>query len=133
MNKLPAELELGIAVIDEQHLNFVQITEDLKKYMDEGKSQEKMTEIFDRLSDYANYHFETEEKYFTEFGYENTKEHIREHKKFKEDLQSLIARERSGDKTTSIEIIFFLEDWLKNHVANQDRKYVDCFLDHGLK
>jgi hemerythrin len=126
------ELSVGVGAIDDQHKHFIGIINRLYDAVQERKSTEVIAEILEDLRVYALYHFETEEKYFEQFDYAGAAEHIKEHKKLTARLEHLIADEKKGKKTVVIETIYFLEDWLKNHLAKMDRKYIDCFKDHGL-
>jgi hemerythrin-like metal-binding protein len=126
------DLSVGVDAIDEQHKHFISLINKLYDAVDKETTHESIKGLLSELEEYAKYHFETEEKYFKEFNYSGAEEHIREHRNLTKRLDHLIADEEKGKKTVVIETIYFLEDWLKNHLAKQDKKYVDCFKDHGL-
>jgi hemerythrin len=126
------DLSVEVELIDEQHKHFIAIINKLYAAVESGRSSEQIETVLSELQEYAKYHFETEEKYFEMFKYEGAVEHIAEHQKLTKRLEHLISDQKLGKKTVVIETIYFLEDWLKNHLSQLDRKYVECFKDHGL-
>lgn len=55
-------LEIGIELIDEQHKKLVQILNRLAAHLANRSHSVALNAIFDELADYADYHFESEEK-----------------------------------------------------------------------
>lgn len=100
--------------------------------IDQRKFQEELGGILDKLIQYAGYHFQTEEKYFEEFGYSEKEEHIAEHNKFKEKVLDIHKKHKDEEMELSFELVDFLEDWLLDHLMTMDRKYVELFKSKGL-
>ncbi len=123
---------VGIAEIDEQHKQFVWIMDKLSKAITDLKPKEVLGQIFNDLDRYVSYHFSTEENYFKKFHYQGAGEHIEEHEKFIERLTEVKDKYSRDEMRLSLELISILSDWLVNHVHDMDRKYVDCFHEHGL-
>ena len=55
------QLETGIAIIDDQHRNLVILLNKLGQQYVQGVSKQAIEHILKELSDYADYHFQTEE------------------------------------------------------------------------
>ena len=123
---------VGIGVIDEQHKQFVFILDKLSAAIGEARTKEVLTQILNDLDGYVIYHFGTEEKYFKEFNYAGAQEHMVEHRKFVERLTDIKDKFAKDQLRLSLELTSFMSDWLVNHVADMDRKYIKCFNDHGL-
>jgi hemerythrin-like metal-binding protein len=123
---------LGIIIIDEQHRKFVDTINALYESISAGQVKENMPAVFQGLDDYANFHFATEEKYFDEFHYEGAAEHKDKHQEFRGILE--VFREQVAEHAVevSINLLDYLEDWLLDHLITMDKKYVQCFKDHGL-
>ncbi len=123
---------IGVKEIDEQHHHFVSILNKLYEYINLGKKKEEMSAILGELIMHTELHFATEEKYFDEFNYELKDEHKALHKDLKEKVLEFHKQFLSGEKDITLELLDFLENWLLDHMANQDKKYIKCFHDHGL-
>lgn len=139
--KFPWKLEydLGIAVIDEQHRGFVRVLNEVVEAIDRrAVTRDKLVGILKQLSDYAIHHFNTEEGYFAEFHYDGTEEHVAVHEDFcdkiKEHAEAVEQATGADDfNRLAEEIAKYADWWLTDHIQQMDRRYVECFRQHGLK
>ncbi len=125
------DYSVNVKLIDDQHKHFVGIMNLLYKKIQSNKT-DRIPEIIDEPVSYAETHFETEEKYFKEFNYDGTDEHKMEHNKLKERVSEFLSRKNTDSLNFAFELLDFLENWLVDHLANMDKKYTQCFNDHGL-
>lgn len=124
---------VGVEELDNQHkLMFVTINE-LLDAINENKTEEHLGHIIESLVKYKTFHFATEEKYFKQFNYEESEEHILKHREFNEKLTALKEKYPSYTVEFAFELVDFLEDWLINHLMVEDQKYKECFTLNGLK
>lgn len=128
------EYRLGIGVIDAQHKWFVNTLEELEEALAQTQEiHKKVATVLNKLDAYAKFHFDTEEKYFDEFHYDGANDHKKEHQMFRERLAELRKQYEIDEVDTSFKLADYLEDWLLNHLATMDAKYVPCFKEHGLQ
>lgn len=128
------ENSVGIEEFDKQHQKLFSIINDLYGLMAQSKAQEGIKNVLDNLVSYADYHFQTEEKYFNQFDYEHKLEHILLHERYKERIAQFINESKENSETVvSYSILDFLEDWWLNHINIEDKGYTECFKGHGLK
>ncbi len=92
-----------------------------------------------KFCDYAVYHFDTEEKYFDQFGYSEAENHKDEHKNLLEQVTSFKTaydegktRRDGSESIINVDLYYFLKDGLINHIQISDRKYVPLFKERGL-
>lgn len=124
-------LILDIKEIDDQHKELVECIDFLYE-ASKSKDHDKATrKALDTLFKYADVHFKTEEKYFKKFDYEGAADHIRIHEQFRKDVAKFDERFRKDEKIIK-PLLKFLAEWVTTHVMEIDRKYVNCFHDHGL-
>lgn len=127
------KFNLGIKIIDDQHKYFVSVLNELLASLGDPKNSKQLIEnVFKKLSDYINFHFATEEKYFKQFNYQDAEEHIAKHNEFKQKIESLKQEYIADQISTQYSLADYLEDWLLDHLATMDKKYVECFHSHGL-
>lgn len=124
------EYSVNVEIIDEQHKHFVSILNKLYENV-QSKNTEALPEILTELVKYKEYHFDTEEKYFKEFGYSEAKEHIAEHDKLKAEVNKFLER-KDDPLIVCFDLLDFLENWLVHHLSELDKKYTKCFNEHGL-
>ena len=134
MIKWSTTYAVGFREIDEQHQKFFATFNELYDAFLLGEEADKVGAILNELTDYIEHHFVTEEKYFREFQYEATAEHIEQHdifrnqiSEFKKHFQKTVDRKGLAD-----ELVELLDSWLVEHLVKMDQKYVECFKEHGL-
>ena len=125
---------VGVEEIDLQHQRMFSIINDLYDQMVTFKAHEDIDAMLDKLVEYADFHFKTEEKYFDEFNYEEKEVHETIHQAYVDEVKKLMAKKKEGvGVELSYEIFDFLQKWWVGHINFEDKKYTHCFHIHGLK
>jgi len=130
------EYALGIAEIDNQHQKIVEIINSLYQMFSENKMTEAaaLQTILKELTDYADYHFTTEENYFTTFKYPQAAGHIEKHNQYREKVEEFKKQlDNNNLKETFFTMTNFLHEWWVWHINNMDREYVPLFKENGIK
>ena len=114
----------GVEIIDQQHRQLVDILNRLAKQFVSGSfNQGDMVKILGELSDYAAYHFDTEEKIWRRHfsGHPMLSAHERAHHDFFEKVRQI--SENRGQVEEFIDDLFgFLTRWLAFHILDNDRR-----------
>lgn len=112
-------LKTGILSIDEQHQELFETINKLEKCK---TSESIFYKVLSDLNRYISVHFVTEEDYMKHTGYPKFKVHKECHEKFSADLKKLFKENssKSSIMNSRIELIEFVENWLKNHYENED-------------
>jgi hemerythrin len=126
-------LKVGIGVIDGQHKGLVQLTNGLNDAMKEGKAKTALGNIIAALIGYAGTHFATEERYFDKFVYPERAAHKKEHAEFVTKVSGFKKGFEEGKIALSIEVVNFLAQWLKKHIAGSDKAYAPFLIERGLR
>jgi hemerythrin-like metal-binding protein len=119
-------LSVCVAEIDQQHKHEAEL---LNKLHDaEGEDAKK---AFKELAEHTATHFATEEKYFDQFGYEDSAAHKAAHKDFLETAGKL-GKKLEEQGSLPEEDLELVRSWLVDHIKSMDQKYTKCFNDNGL-
>lgn len=118
----PAPPALG--TIDDEHLLLAAIIHELRTAMARGDGRAGCEAIFGRVVDYASRHFQHEEALMREAGYPDWARHRDEHQGFILRLRELAADLRKQRAALSMDVLDFLQSWLKHHVEHSDRHFV---------
>lgn len=124
---------VGVKLIDDQHKIMFATINKLLDMLSGMPQKIEIDEVVLKLVEYKKFHFETEEKYFDQFNYENSEEHKSKHQDFNNKLDELVAKNKEDSITLAFSLVDFLEDWLLDHLITEDQKYVACFAKNGLK
>jgi len=125
---------VGVKEIDEQHQKIIEIINRLEQmYENKDFKDFVLEDTLKELSEYANYHFETEEKYFQKFAYEKTESHVAMHNNYRDKIGELKIKYLEEKKQeVFFELSNYLHDWWLWHINNADKEYVECFQNNGL-
>ena len=123
--------KIGIKTIDEEHEHFVNLIDTVYQNL-ESNDNEKIQAVIKDLSDYADHHFKTEEKYFDELDYADATAHKAAHHEMMKKINDL-ADPKMNQKSRGFELLRFLEKWLLVHFRGMDKKYVETLKAHGIK
>jgi len=122
---------VGVGVIDEQHKHFVGMLNTLYESL-ESKHTEKVTDIIQDLTDYAEHHFKTEEEYFDKFHYPDAEIHKAAHNELRAKAKGFADR-HDNPKKLGLDLLFFLERWLLVHFRGADTKFAKFLKQNGIK
>ena len=126
------EYSLGIEIIDSQHKELVALLEKTYDNFLNKSPKDELVRLVNELDQFATIHLGTEEKYFDLFNYEGKDLHIKIHNDMRSQIATFNKRVEAEGAKVAMEIIDFLENWLIEHIENIDKKYVQCFKEHGL-
>ena len=79
-------------------------------------------DIFIRLQQYTDNHFELEERYMQELDYPGFPEHKRAHDQFRNEIEGLLQPGVVLDEKLGNLVATFLRAWLKRHVFGTDKE-----------
>lgn len=117
------EYNLGIEKIDGQHKQLVLMVSQLHRAMMQGKANEVLAEIFDKLVRYTETHFAEEEALMRQHGYPRLTSHAAEHRRLTTLAHKLRADCAEGRLSITIDTLNFLKTWLNDHILGMDREF----------
>ncbi|GMO42155.1 MAG: bacteriohemerythrin [Treponemataceae bacterium] len=118
-------------LIDTQHKELVRFTNELYAACKTGGFSERLSFIrtVQDAVNYAKEHFSTEERMLIQKNYPEYAQHKTEHDAF---VAEVLRQVKQLDNMKDIEgkpFVFFLRDWLLNHIAISDKKYTPYVQD----
>lgn len=117
-------LETGIEEIDTQHMKLIEILNSLTQSLIHNDDSE-LTEIFEELVEYTEYHFEAEEQiwepYFSDDPWFTS--HLKTHESFLPRVLKIKEKEQDSSLGDVVEeIVKFLIRWLAYHIIDNDKR-----------
>lgn len=117
--------DTGIALIDLQHKKLVSLLNQLASHLAYQSDLPTLAVVFKELTDYAAYHFQTEEAIWHQYFADNELEltHKEKHNSFMAEVQNLKNEEQNTPLETVVEdILSFLTHWLVFHILDSDKR-----------
>lgn len=127
------EFSVDIQEIDEQHKKLVGLINALYTALASKDQASKVEAILDELVEYTRTHFAVEECLLRLFDYPGYDEHKAIHDKIVERVVVFQSQYKAGDQTVGMELLYFLKDWLMNHIHKVDKKYSPHLTSRGVK
>jgi hemerythrin len=123
-----SSFSVNVPEIDEQHRKWIGMINELHNTMMEGnvrKVTEISTKIIADVRDYTRYHFSTEEKFMQKIDYPGLPAHKKIHDDFYVRVKQLYNDIAEGKTVLDTEIMKTLSNWLRDHILNEDKKFVE--------
>jgi len=123
---------VGVEEIDKQHQKIFEIANKLSASIKSGHGEDFINKVIKEISNYTIFHFNCEEKYFAEFNYPHTEEHKNQHQEFIRMVLKFKTNYEQKNDLLLADVTEFLNNWAKEHIMIEDKKYVPFFNKHGL-
>jgi hemerythrin-like metal-binding domain len=127
------EYAVGVPEIDDQHQKLFKMINDLNEAMALGRGKDVLDRILAGLVDYTARHFQTEEYYMEKANYPELESHREVHKRLTDKVHEMVDRYKTGEAGLGIELLDFLQDWLKKHILGTDKKYAPYLAGMDLR
>lgn len=115
----------GNFVIDHQHRRLVQLINNLEEVLSHDELHPTLLNvIFEEVTNYTVYHFQTEEELMENVNYSGMDDHIILHKAFIEGLAQFKIQVDNGKAYIDIGLCQYLKDWLLGHIVVEDPKII---------
>lgn len=117
--------DTGIAIIDEQHKKLLELVNTLAKHFVNQADVITLNSVFDELTAYTIYHFETEEAIWHQYFPNDELEiaHKATHQKFIDEIVKFRDAESTVGTEQVIEsVLSFLTQWLAFHILDNDKR-----------
>jgi hemerythrin len=118
-----SEYSVQIGSIDGQHQNLFRTAGELYAAMSAGRGKPALGKILDRLTQYTAVHFAYEERLMRLHDYPDLAAHREQHEALTKQVMAFQADFQAGRATMTVQVLYFLKDWLEKHIAGSDQKY----------
>ncbi len=125
-------LSLGIETIDAQHKELVGLVNQLHRAMKRQVGEREAEAVLGKLADYTVYHFGFEEKLFEKYAYPQAGPHNKAHSELLATVARFQQDLRDGKAGLSMQLMDFLNHWLRDHIMKTDRAYVAHLRDRNI-
>ncbi len=112
-----------IKKFDDQHRKLIDLINQLHDAMLVGKGKDVMADVLNSLVDYTRTHFAAEETLMKLHGYPDYEQHKKEHNALVMQVLDVQKQLREGTTPITQAIMFFLKEWLQQHIQGNDKKY----------
>lgn len=108
--------------IDTDHRNLVDLVNELHTATSEGRGNEVIKTIMERVIRYTKEHLVREEQIMESIHFPNIQNHKLGHAKFEKQLNDLQMKYEQGSVTVASQLSTVLRDWLSLHIRRSDKE-----------
>lgn len=114
------EFLVGDATIDSQHRYLFDLINAFHEAFMASRSRKEVARLLNQLTEYAETHFQEEERLMRESAYPAAGEHHVIHEALYEQIYALNARFEDRALNPTYETVAFLRTWLTDHILKSD-------------
>ncbi len=127
MARLEWNLKLAThhATIDEQHKGLLDAYNSVHEALQQGGDVTDLGAKLDHLRDFTIHHFRMEQGLMERAGYPRYPDHLKLHDELVAQVEDVCAAFHEGKVAISPTMMGFLEEWLIEHIQDEDVKLAD--------
>ncbi len=123
---------VGVKQFDGEHQKLFSIMNELYDGMKAGKGKDVLDGVLQKLISYTEQHFTGEEAVMSKAGYAELPAQVTQHRQFTDKMKEFQAQYRAGAVALSVQLLDYLRDWLKSHIAGADKQYTSYLNAKGV-
>ena len=125
------EYSVSVKRFDADHKKLFSLLNALSDAMAKGHGRFVIQSVLHQLIDYTRQHFAAEEIAMRTVAFPGLASHAAEHRALTAKVEKFAAECGEG-KIITIDVLYFLRDWLDHHILVTDRKYAEALEQSGL-
>jgi len=120
------DYSVSVKRFDGEHKKLFSFLNELNDAMAKGQGRFVIQNVLHQLLDYTRQHFAAEEVAMRSVAFAGLASHIAEHRELTAKVEKFSAEYSKGDTSITIDVLYFLRDWLDHHIISTDRKYKEA-------
>jgi hemerythrin-like metal-binding protein len=126
------EYSVCVNRFDREHKKLFSLLNDLNDAMSQGRGRFVVQGVLHELLDYTRQHFAAEEDAMRSVAFPGLQLHIAEHRELTAKVAKFAAEYSKGDTIITIDLLYFLRDWLDKHILGTDHRYKEALMKVNL-
>ncbi|MCU0837132.1 MAG: hemerythrin family protein [Rhodospirillales bacterium] len=122
-----AETSPGAQLVGEHRLQ-LDMLKAIGNALTDGGNLDQIDVLLERLSEYTEVHFSSEQMLMRLYAYPGYQAHMDEHDRTLTWLDALRAAWRGGDRALTLETLTELHHWIEGHIRRADHAF-ESYLD----
>lgn len=124
---------VNIAALDQQHQQLFDTVNELDQALRSREGGSAIEPVLDRLVNYALVHFAAEESLMQQHDFPGLPTHRSQHEAFRRKIAAYLEDQRAAKPGVPVSLLFFIQDWLKQHVLKADKQYSAYLNARGVR
>jgi hemerythrin len=126
------ECIVGVQAMDDQHGILMDTLNELRHLLVRGADRRELSLQLERLIDFTQMHFQSEELLLQQQGFPGTDEHRTAHQRLLKRLYAALEQLNREEPVHFSALLEFLPAWYLEHVEELDQPYGNWLNEHGV-
>ncbi len=126
------EYSVSVSVLDAQHKKLFALAQNLHDAMIAGKGRDVLAQSLNDLIEYTKTHFAEEEALLAGHDYPELPQHKQQHLQLIAKITEFQIEFAAGNALITVEVMDFIQNWIKMHILQSDYRYSDFFNRLGV-
>ena len=124
---------VNIAIFDRQHQQLIDTMNQLDQALRKGEGKAALDPVLDKLVEYALVHFAAEESLMEQHEFPGLFTHRAQHEEFRKRLAEYLEAHKAGKPGVPVSLLFFMQEWMRDHVSKTDKLYTAFLNARGVR
>lgn len=124
---------VNITALDQQHRQLFDTVNELDQALRSGDGDSAIEPVLDKLVNYALVHFAAEESLMQQHDFPGLPTHRSQHEAFRRRITTYLEDHKAAKPGVPVSLLFFMQDWLKQHVLKTDKQYSAYLNARGVR
>jgi hemerythrin-like metal-binding protein len=125
------DYSVSVKQFDCDHKKLFSLVNELNDAMAHGQGRLVIGNVLQRLLQYTRSHFAAEEAAMRAADFDGLAVHVAEHRELTEKVEKFAEDYTGGRTSVTIDVLYFLRDWLEHHVCQTDHQYSEPLRRRG--
>ena len=126
------ECIVGVKAMDDQHGIIMDTMNDLREMIVQGRERKVIGEQLDRLIEFTQMHFESEEQLLEKQGFPGLTDHRAAHARLMSQIQTAVEHAKHSEDVEIQALFHFLRTWYMEHIEGLDQQYGPWLNQRGV-
>ena len=114
---------VGVEALDNQHKSLMSALNELRAASMRGNAQEIAGPRIRQLVSIAHEHFSAKERLMVSIRFSGLAAHLAKHQELTGKLVKFVARHEKRDTTVYTQLLYFIRDWLTQHLQTEGQEF----------
>ncbi|UYP48654.1 Bacteriohemerythrin [Candidatus Lokiarchaeum ossiferum] len=119
------DISVNVRRFDYQHQKLLELFDQIGEQISHCSEFSDFDYLFEELREYANYHFQSEEKVLKDANYPHIGKQIIHHNNFLKKIDEFRGKFACDKDFIGDDVKIFLRNWFYHHVKTVDKQYGD--------
>lgn len=127
------DYSVSVKQFDGDHQKLFSLVNELNDAMAQGQGRLVIGRVLQQLLQYTRDHFAAEEAAMRDANFDGLASHAAEHRELTETVKKFAEEYSQGSTSVTIDVLYFLRDWLEHHVCQTDHEYIEPLKRCGIR